>query len=217
MSDLIKYPEFGRRLEMACASNPQIPPFRQGRNKWFADQLARRYGDDVSEETIRKWFNGETFPRKPRMKALAQLTGVSEGWLASGEDDRTDKARTLSRVLAANGAVSIVAGLITLDGGAVTLISGDARKDNPNDLLAIIQQKAYQIHVTVADDRGLFAIPAEDPKGVILGVEVTGSFDIKIVKIDWATAVKSAKRAGVELFVAVDSDWGRIESFCNGI
>ncbi len=48
-----------------------------------ADRLARKTG--VSPSAFRKWLRGEAEPSRERLVALAQASGVSVGWLASGE------------------------------------------------------------------------------------------------------------------------------------
>src|SRR3954471_21408051 len=48
-----------------------------------ADRLARATG--VSPSAFRKWLRGEAEPSRERLVALAQASGVSVGWLVSGE------------------------------------------------------------------------------------------------------------------------------------
>ncbi|TGW07270.1 XRE family transcriptional regulator, partial [Mesorhizobium sp. M2D.F.Ca.ET.145.01.1.1] len=70
-------------MEQACDGNPDVPPLNHGRLGWFVDRL-EQHKVQVAKETVRKWFAGETRPRHPAMKALAQILKIDEGWLSAG-------------------------------------------------------------------------------------------------------------------------------------
>lgn len=47
-------------------------------------ELAERFGETVSSETVSKWFAGETKPNERRVRFLAELLNVREAWLSLG-------------------------------------------------------------------------------------------------------------------------------------
>lgn len=81
---LILEPEFAARLVEACDKNDAVPPPNYGRLRWIKEQLASRFAESVSEETVRRWLSGEGRPRPKKLHHLAQLLNVDEAWLALG-------------------------------------------------------------------------------------------------------------------------------------
>ena len=74
---------FAGRLDQAC-DKAGVPARNHGRLRWIRDGLARRFGEDITVESVRKWLAGEALPRPKKLKKLAELLGVDEGWLYSG-------------------------------------------------------------------------------------------------------------------------------------
>ena len=70
---IIRDPEFGRRLDSACDANGICPPLHKGRLTWVQHELKRHFKEDVSVETVRKWFAGEAKPRADKVAKLAEL------------------------------------------------------------------------------------------------------------------------------------------------
>lgn len=70
--------EFYTRLLQACRENPDIPEYGKGQQTFIAQRLA------VSQEAVRKWFAGESKPKAPVGRKLAELLGVDYVWLALG-------------------------------------------------------------------------------------------------------------------------------------
>lgn len=70
--------EFYTRLLQACRENPDIPEYGKGQQTFIAQRLG------VSQEAVRKWFSGESKPKSPVGRKLADLLGVDYVWLALG-------------------------------------------------------------------------------------------------------------------------------------
>jgi hypothetical protein len=63
--------------------NPNVPPMRSGRLTYIRDELQKR-GQEVSLESVRKWFSGEAMPHKDRAEHLAEILRVDASWLMLG-------------------------------------------------------------------------------------------------------------------------------------
>ncbi|PHM49380.1 helix-turn-helix domain-containing protein [Xenorhabdus miraniensis] len=70
---------FGERLRMAMNGMS---------NNAFAKQCG------WSEKVIRNYLNGDTYPSLDRLAVIANVSGCSIGWLASGENDETSDFMT---------------------------------------------------------------------------------------------------------------------------
>lgn len=74
---------FAARLRDAC-DKAGAPPPDQRRSLWIRDEMGHRFREPVTVEVVRKWLAGEALPRPRKLKKLAELLGVDEGWLYSG-------------------------------------------------------------------------------------------------------------------------------------
>ena len=84
---------FKERLEKACDTCVDIPPFGRGRQTIIAKKLG------VSAEAVRKWFSGESTPRPKTMKALAKTLGEDYVWLALGTDyKKTESLKEIAKL-----------------------------------------------------------------------------------------------------------------------
>jgi len=70
--------DFKDRLRQACADNADIPLFNKGQQTFIAQNVG------VSQEAVRKWFNGESKPKAAAAKKLAKLIKVNYLWLTMG-------------------------------------------------------------------------------------------------------------------------------------
>ncbi|MBK5927169.1 helix-turn-helix domain-containing protein [Rhodobaculum claviforme] len=202
--------------------NPNVPPIHFGRLGWFTKQLEDR-GKTVTQETVRKWFSGESYPRKATMTLLASVLGVDEAWLAVGQSGVPDKQKKI-RNATADGAVNLLAGLIQMDGAHPSFPSDNDRKaaNHKIDLHAIIKGALYNFHVSLGQqsNRGwLFSIPVEAlSETVIIGVMSIGNLQHHFVELDAEGIEAVGKRKGgtVEVLLPNDEvDWNlrRITSF----
>ena len=84
--------QFNQRLIEACEASDVIPAFGRGRQTYIAKALG------VSQEAVRKWFAGESVPRRKSAEKLAKLLDVRYSWLMLGSshgeiDDSIKSAR----------------------------------------------------------------------------------------------------------------------------
>ncbi|MBW0146229.1 helix-turn-helix domain-containing protein [Marinobacter arenosus] len=80
MSD---YKDFAQRIKIACDNQPRLPANKEGQETWLSSRLG------ISHEAVRRWFSGESMPRRRLMADLASLLKVDERWLASGYSGQT--------------------------------------------------------------------------------------------------------------------------------
>ena len=80
----IRAPEFGVRFRRACDESPNCPPKHDGRYVWIVGEYLHSQGDKISNETCRKWHEGEVQPRRNKIPALAKILGVNPVWLETG-------------------------------------------------------------------------------------------------------------------------------------
>lgn len=178
MDRVIRDSAFAKRFEQACDKFAQVPPKHAGRLTWIRDTLTSRFDENVSIESVRKWFAGEAKPRPDKLAKLASILEVDVVWLSLGIDQALEPRELKARRAMADGAVNLVAGLIQMDGGHPAFPSEDDGSEAAGvDLHAIIRGAKYDFHISLGtkDDSGLrFAIPANYHNLVVLGVVRTG-------------------------------------------
>jgi len=214
----IREPEFAARLDQACDAHSMVPLKHSGRQAWIQRSLKAQYDEEVSPETVRKWFAGEAKPRPAKLTKLALLLEVDEAWLSMGVSGIEPRTR-IARNATADGAVNLVAGLIQMDGGQPAFPDEndqDAKTRNI-DLHAIIRGGKYDIHVTVGErvDAGLrFHIPYKTESVVVLGV-IRDGFNFRIFDISSELIAASPRRGMTVEVTAREGDEGlrSIESF----
>jgi len=209
----VPHPDFALRFQQACDGNPDVPQPNYGRLGWFVTQM-ERFGVELTVETVRKWFAGESRPRPRNITYLAQILKVDEAWLSVGRIQEISDKQIRLRNSLAGGAVNVVAGLIQLSGGNPAFPAADDKRAQAEkiDLYAIIKGAQYAFHVTVADD-GVFSIPVEARETVIIGVDLQDSFDVRIFELDWAEVEATGTRKGPVITVPLEHEWKRITSF----
>ena len=72
--------DFKDRFAKACLDNPEVPPFNRGQQTFIAENIG------VSQEAVRKWFYGESKPKSPTARKLAELLNVDYLWLMMGTE-----------------------------------------------------------------------------------------------------------------------------------
>lgn len=70
--------QFAKRLNEACDGNVIIPEHGKGRQVSIANKL------NISQEAVRRYFEGNSRPKPGNMTRLASILNVDEGWLALG-------------------------------------------------------------------------------------------------------------------------------------
>lgn len=214
---IIRDPAFAKRFEQACDSHTLVPAKHSGRLTWIQRQLASRFKEDVSVETVRKWFAGEAKPRPDKMGKLAQLLEVDVAWLSLGIDPDMQPRERRMRNAMVDGAVNLVAGLIQMDGGfpAFPEESDKLATKNHVDLHAIIKGAKYDFHVSLGEPEGRkvrFVVPTNTDSVIVLGVVKQG-FSIEILEIT-SDMISEGERHGGSIELMVDATKAsKIESF----
>lgn len=205
----IRSPEFAKRLESACDGNGLCPPMHKGRLTWVQRELSSRFKEDVSVETVRKWFAGEAQPRRDKTVMLAELLQVDVTWLEMGIDlDLAPRERKI-RNATADGVVNLVAGLIQMDGGHPAFPDSAG----PVDLHAIIRGAKYDLRIAAANEAGVFHVPVDYEGCIVLGV-VKHGFSVEIYEIGDEMIERNGNRRGGSIEVAVSTKkLKRVESF----
>ncbi|MBH0113208.1 helix-turn-helix transcriptional regulator [Novosphingobium sp. YJ-S2-02] len=215
---LVREPEFAKRLNQACDTNAHAPDLHRGRYVWLREELAKRFNENVSIETCRKWFAGESRPRPAKMAKVAQLLEVDVAWLSLGVDPEIGPKEKRLRNAMADGVVNVVAGLIQMDGGRPAFPDEtDKRATDENiDLYAIIKGANYAFHITLGelvDDKLRFPVPAKNDAVIVLGV-VREGFSVRIFEISPEIIATSgvARSSSARLDVA-ESDLRPVSTF----
>ena len=204
----IRDAEFGKRLEQAADKHPHCPPKHKGRLEWVRAQFAD-LKEDISNETIRKWFAGETKPRPEKGALLAQIFEVDTAWLQMGLDANISPRERKVRNAMVDGAVNLVAGMIQMDGGFPAFPDeGDKRAQRENvDIYAIIKGAQYSFHVAFGTKEGSrlhFAVPSNHANVIVLGVVSVGSLSYEMFEIT-GDVIESGHRRGASVEIDVEA------------
>lgn len=214
---IIREPEFAARLEQTADLHPHCPPKHHGRLEWVADQM-RKQNITVSNETVRKWFSGESRPTQDKAEALARVFDADASWLLLGEDHKVDVRERRLRNAMADGAVNVVAGFIQMDGGfpAFPEEHDKAAQTANVDLHAIIKGAKYDFHVCLGEAQGrkvVFPVPARHSDVIVLGM-VREGFSADIFELTPEIIDQFGKRGGGSIEVTVDgSKLKRVDTF----
>ena len=71
---------FALRLSSACEQSPDCQRARS-RVSW----LRHQFSPALSDQAVRKWFDGESIPDQAHIARLAQVLGVNAQWLQAGD------------------------------------------------------------------------------------------------------------------------------------
>lgn len=185
---IIRHPEFADRLTKTADMNPNVPPMRSGRLTYVQGQLKKR-GQELSLESVRKWFSGEAMPHRDRGELLAEILGVDSAWLMLGTEGQGTPQQRRARNAMVEGAVNLVAGLCQMDGAVIAFPDDDDRFALAQhiDLQVIIRGANYPIHVVVAEEREdnqcVFSVPTDLRNTVPIGVMRLDGFNFSVFEI----------------------------------
>ena len=208
---VIRDPEFAKRLNSACDANPVCPPLHRGRLTWLQSELATRFKEKVSVETVRKWFAGEAKPRADKVAKLAELLKVDISWLSLGVDKGMAPRELKATSREIDGAVNVVIGLIEMD-GCHAAFPNEADQKRGVDIHAIIKGAKYDFHVVVLDE-GFYRVPAKREGLVVLGLTKVG-MGFEIVEIpEEVIEANGTNRGGVVELKAATKGLKRVEGF----
>ena len=210
---VIRDPDFAKRLTQACDALPLIPPKHSGRQSWIQREMTKA-GEEITSETVRKWFQGEAKPRPDKVAKLAQILQVDVSWLSLGVGAAVEPRQRRVRNAMADGAVNLVAGLIQMDGGHLAFPDSI---DTPVDLHAIIKGAKYDLHVSLGEVEGkaaTFPVPVRHEEVLELGVLRRGmTIDIIEITSEMIDAGKPAA-GGINVTVSLSEvEKARIEGF----
>jgi len=157
---------------------PGCPALGQGRGRWFAERFQEHFGTPVSAKTVRLWGQGHRPASGARLLQIATVLRVDAAWLYFGDEQRSDPRL--------NGILSIVAGLIQLDGGAVSIPTADCSEAGEVNLLATIKGASHAFHVImgqrVRPGAFRFTVSEKHGRAIVLGVLRDG-LTFRLVKI----------------------------------
>lgn len=149
--------EFSRRLKEACDNNESIPAYGKGRQVVIANSMK------VSQEAVRKWFEGDSMPRPAKMKQLAAYLAVDHEWLALGITPVLNKEELKKANRRSAASVYIVTGSIMLEGGNCAWPSETDARSEFVDIYAIFRGEQTALHVSTgtptAEGEYDFALP----------------------------------------------------------
>lgn len=205
-------PEFAKRFETASDNNDLVPPYNFGRLGWIADRLKKEHSIRVSNETVRKWFAGESRPRPDKMKALAEILRVSESWLSLGIRDAPSAEDVRKRGASAIGAVSLVAGMFAMNGANYAFPDSDDPQGKYVHFYAMAGGRQNSIFVAVGEptkDGFRFNITNNFENLLTIGVVMRSPTHFDLYQISASTTSRFGNRRGDHSSVlAKDSDEG---------
>lgn len=206
---IIRDAAFAQRLALACDGNAKVPPYNFGRLTWFKNQLLERFGETASVETIRKWFAGEVKPRPDKVKVLAEMLEVDEGWLSLGIEPELQPREQKVRNAMADGAVNLLAGVIQMNGGHPAFPKPDDKRATKEhiDLYAIIKGAQYGFHVSLGqpvDKQTVkFTLPTNYDGAFQMGIVQEDSTRFLFVELTGQTVSEHGVRKGGSIEVTV--------------
>lgn len=204
-----RHEDFARRFSMACDDNPKVPEPNFGRLGYFTSEFKKRFGVDITPETIRKWGAGLSRPHPyAKMVQLAEILGVDVAWLATGASEGVTKKEARVRNAEADGAVNFIAGLVQMSGSHVAFPGENDRfaEENHVDLYAIIRGVQHAFHVAAGreqDGEITFYIPNHIGNAIILGVVPRPGMIYEVVWLDSDSVEETGERRGELLRVTL--------------
>lgn len=199
---------FIQRLEAACDQVPHIiPPYGEGRQI----EMAKKMG--MSQEGIRKWFAGESHPRRDAMKKLATLLEVDEAWLALGVTPEVTSAEKKLAQRNVDGAVLLVMGYMTLAGASCAQPGDTDPRRAFVDFYAILRGMQFSMHVAYGRETssGVFIlpIPKEFKEARTIGVLPIGKGKFEFMDLPVAAIDQHKSRKGGDYVISMNRIEGR--------
>ena len=214
----ILHPEFATRMQQACDGNPKIPPPNYGRLGWFAKQFEERFEREITQETVRKWFAGESRPRHDMLLLLSQILQVDPAWLGMGKDDTVPEKKIRQQNSAATGVVNLVAGMIQICGGTPAFPT----KEGVVDLNAVIKGALYQLHIILGlpkVENVIFNINVDAADTLVIGVVRTSELSFSFYELEWDKITEIGHRQGSHWVIDCGPDemqtWKMITTFAD--
>lgn len=218
----IAHPDFARRMAQACDGNPDVPPPNYGRLGWFVNQIADRFHEEITQETVRKWFAGESRPRHKMLSYLAQVLKVDEAWLSIGKSPEISEKQQRARNASADGAVNVVAGLVQMCGGHPAFPRDDDARaaEQKIDLYAIIRGAQYAFHVVTGErnkDAWHLSVQVDARDTLVIAVLPINDLQAEFFELDWESIEAHGKRKGATYDLTISfsekGGWKQISTF----
>lgn len=211
---------FAARFLKAADQSDHCPDKNFGRLGWIAKQLYAK-GITVSNESVRKWFAGESRPTIENVTALADILKVDASWLQFGTDSQMAAKEQKARNAEADGSVNLIAGLIQSDGGVPAFPAADDSRaaDDNVDLYAVIRGAKYAFHVVTGSRNGeklVFTVPTNHENVVLIGV-IREGFSVQVYEItpDDIAKFGSPRRGASFTVTAPAAELKQITSFAS--
>lgn len=152
--EMADHNEFAKRLHQACEDTPIVPEKGKGQQVWLAQKMG------VSQEAVRKYFEGMARPRPDKMKDLAKLLHVDESWLALGINPEMDARQKRQYQNRAEAATYVTFGAFMANG--YTCAFGK-EGDETVDFYAIKggQQKAISVTTGREKSKSVWLLPVK--------------------------------------------------------
>lgn len=175
-----------------------MPPKNKGRQVYIKDKVG------VSQEEVRRWFEGASRPRPKLMKKLAELLRVDEAWLALGIEPEFEGDEKKDFSAKAGAADYLAFGLFMANG--YTCAFGE-KKGDP-DFYAIRRGVQRSISVTVGRvvGRGICQIPVSTDFENVVNVVViyTGKASFDTLVMDPEMIAEFGKSTGPYIEIIAD-------------
>lgn len=206
-----RHVDFAKRFRDASDDSGYVPELNKGRLMWFKHHLEKDFNIEVTKETVRKWMNGEVIPRNEKLKAIAELLKVDEGWLAFGIAANTGIA---SRAAALDsGAATVLAGFMQLSGANIAVPDPGA-SDDFEGFYVILKGKMRKICAAPSEmlnrNECRLYIPNRHSDCIVVAVLHTGFTEIEALKLPHDLIAQFGKTRGpaIEMEIErVDSQW----------
>lgn len=185
---------FGQRFRQSCEDNPKLPEKNYGLYSFLQRRLKEDYDLEVSRESIRKWYSGESMPRMENVGAIAEILGVDKFWLMYGlsgmveEDNHPPQPQKPQPFPSLKGCIHLVAGLFMVNDYEVTFI--DDEDAHTGDFYVHVGNRKHVVAVfqgldgMIGTDSVLFRINKKVDRSISIGFIPSGNFEFDLVRLD---------------------------------
>lgn len=175
--------DFAQRLKQACDQNTSIPPHGKGQQVHIANSMNPK----VSQEAVRRWFEGQSKPRPKLMTQLAKVLNVDEAWLSLGTTPEMTLRGKRQYSQKAEASTYMVFGLFMAQGHSCAFSS---EKEEAVDFYAIKagQQKSISVTTGYRNSSGEYVIPVkvtyQDTVNVAVVENENRGFDMLVMDVE---------------------------------
>lgn len=198
---MVKHRDFVQRLNQACDRSPDVPEKGRGQQTWLADRLG------ISQEAVRRYFEGQSRPRPSLMVRLAKILNVDEAWLALGTAAEMTEKQRRQYSQKAEASAYMAFGIFMAAGYSCAF---DENDDSGVDFYAIRSGKQTAVSVTTAyaKSKNVYVVPVRESIMIRLNLCViapeTGSPDILVMDDDGVKEFGEAKTDNIHVLVKKD-------------